>query len=250
MPGPGPARPDAGPALVARALVRRFGAVTALDGLSLRGRARRAVRPRRPGRRREDDGAPRARRARRARRRRGARARGGGRAAPAVRERVGLMPQQYSLYRDLTVAENLRFFSRLYVLPRAGLPRARRAAPRASRASRRSWTGAPTRSPAACTRSSRSRARSCTSPRCCSSTSRRTGWTRCRAASCGRSSTSSSTAAWPCSSRRRTWTRRSAATGSGSSTTAGSSSRASPRALMRGHASFEEVFLARVEEAA
>ena len=36
-----------------------------------------------------------------------------------IRERVGLMPQQFSLYRDLTVAENLRFFSRLYVLPRA-----------------------------------------------------------------------------------------------------------------------------------
>ena len=35
-----------------------------------------------------------------------------------VREALGLMPQQYSLYRDLTVAENLRFFSRLYVLPR------------------------------------------------------------------------------------------------------------------------------------
>ena len=35
-----------------------------------------------------------------------------------VRESLGLMPQQYSLYRDLTVAENLRFFSRLYVLGR------------------------------------------------------------------------------------------------------------------------------------
>jgi len=38
-----------------------------------------------------------------------------------VRERLGLMPQQYSLYRDLTVAENLRFFGKLYVLPRAML---------------------------------------------------------------------------------------------------------------------------------
>lgn len=38
---------------------------------------------------------------------------------PAVRERLGLMPQQYSLYRDLTVAENLRFFARLSALPRA-----------------------------------------------------------------------------------------------------------------------------------
>jgi ABC-2 type transport system ATP-binding protein len=37
----------------------------------------------------------------------------------AARERVGLMPQQFSLYRDLSVAENLQFFARLYVLPRA-----------------------------------------------------------------------------------------------------------------------------------
>jgi ABC-2 type transport system ATP-binding protein len=36
-----------------------------------------------------------------------------------VRERVGLMPQAFSLYRDLSVAENLRFFARLFVLPRA-----------------------------------------------------------------------------------------------------------------------------------
>ena len=36
-----------------------------------------------------------------------------------IRERLGLMPQQFSLYRDLSVAENLRFFARLFVLPRA-----------------------------------------------------------------------------------------------------------------------------------
>ncbi len=41
------------------------------------------------------------------------------RGGSAVRESLGLMPQQYSLYRDLSVKENLKFFSRLYVLPRA-----------------------------------------------------------------------------------------------------------------------------------
>jgi ABC-2 type transport system ATP-binding protein len=41
------------------------------------------------------------------------------RGGAAVRESLGLMPQQASLYSDLSVAENLRFFSRLYCLPRA-----------------------------------------------------------------------------------------------------------------------------------
>lgn len=36
-----------------------------------------------------------------------------------LRSSLGLMPQQYSLYRDLSVAENLRFFGRIYCLPRA-----------------------------------------------------------------------------------------------------------------------------------
>jgi ABC-2 type transport system ATP-binding protein len=36
----------------------------------------------------------------------------------AVRERLGLVPQQASLYPDLSVAENLRFFARLFCLPR------------------------------------------------------------------------------------------------------------------------------------
>ena len=35
-----------------------------------------------------------------------------------VREALGLMPQYYSLYGDLSVGENLRFFSRLFCLPR------------------------------------------------------------------------------------------------------------------------------------
>jgi ABC-2 type transport system ATP-binding protein len=35
-----------------------------------------------------------------------------------VRERLGLMPQQFSLYRDLSVRENLEFFARLNALPR------------------------------------------------------------------------------------------------------------------------------------
>jgi len=34
-----------------------------------------------------------------------------------VREELGLMPQEYSLYRDLSIAENLRFFARLFALP-------------------------------------------------------------------------------------------------------------------------------------
>ena len=38
---------------------------------------------------------------------------------PELRTAVGYMPQQYSLYGDLTVAENLRFFSRMFCLGRA-----------------------------------------------------------------------------------------------------------------------------------
>jgi drug efflux transport system ATP-binding protein len=37
----------------------------------------------------------------------------------AVREQLGYMPQQYSLYADLTVAENLRFYADMYYVPKA-----------------------------------------------------------------------------------------------------------------------------------
>ncbi|HEY6005897.1 MAG TPA: ABC transporter ATP-binding protein [Anaeromyxobacter sp.] len=112
---PPPAQPE--PTLSARGLVRRFGAVTALDGLSFevgRGELYGLIGPDGAGKTTAIralaglllvDGGE-------------ARVLGVDPAGGRVRERLGLMPQQYSLYRDLTVGENLRFFSRLYVLPR------------------------------------------------------------------------------------------------------------------------------------
>ena len=113
-------------ALEARGMVRRFGAVTALDGLTFsvatgelfglvgadgagKTTAIRAL----TGLIDLDGGE--------------ARVLGhdSSRGGAAVREAVGLMPQQFSLYRDLTVAENLRFFGRLYSLSRSDFTRRR-----------------------------------------------------------------------------------------------------------------------------
>jgi ABC-2 type transport system ATP-binding protein len=111
-------QPDA--ALEAQALVRRFGATRALDGLSFtvdRGQLFGLV------------GADGAGKTTAIRALAGLIALDAGRArvlgrdpaegGPAVRESLGLMPQQASLYPDLSVGENLRFFARLYCLPRS-----------------------------------------------------------------------------------------------------------------------------------
>jgi ABC-2 type transport system ATP-binding protein len=39
--------------------------------------------------------------------------------AEAVKPRIGYMPQQFSLYGDLTVEENLRFFAAMFFVPKA-----------------------------------------------------------------------------------------------------------------------------------
>jgi ABC-2 type transport system ATP-binding protein len=107
-----------------RGVVRRFGATVALDGLSLeiaRGELYGLVGPDGAGKTTliralaglidVDEGE--------------VRVLGEDPASGRVRERVGLMPQAFSLYRDLSVAENLKFFSRLYALPRAEFRRRR-----------------------------------------------------------------------------------------------------------------------------
>lgn len=39
--------------------------------------------------------------------------------AAEIKSRLGYMPQRFSLYPDLTVSENLRFFAELYLVPKA-----------------------------------------------------------------------------------------------------------------------------------
>jgi len=115
-----PAGGDEPMVLEARALRRRFGAVAAVDGLDLairRGELYGLVGPDGAGKTTTirlltslmdpDEGEIFVL---------GRVAKTGG---EAVREAIGYMPQQYSLYGDLSVDENLQFFARLFGLSRA-----------------------------------------------------------------------------------------------------------------------------------
>jgi ABC-2 type transport system ATP-binding protein len=112
------ARPDPdAPALRARGLLRRFGEVTAVDGLDLevaKGELYGLVGPDGAGKTTairafagliDPDGGT-------------VRLLGLDPRSAAAREQVGLMPQRYALYGDLSVDENLAFFGDLFAVPR------------------------------------------------------------------------------------------------------------------------------------
>ena len=108
--------------------------------------------------------------------------------APAeARARIGYMAQRFSLYGELSVRENLRFFARVYGLGRAAQARAIDAA-----LDRFDLTDTPPASPASCRSASSSAWRlpphCCTGPTSCSSTSRPPASIRWRAATSGRAS--------------------------------------------------------------
>ena len=91
-----------------------------------------------------------------------------------TRERLGYMPQSFTLYPDLTVRENVDFVGSLFGMM---FPRRRRRTREVLQLSTCGTSGAgePGVCPAACSAGSSSRARSSTIPPCCSSTSRPPG---------------------------------------------------------------------------
>jgi ABC-2 type transport system ATP-binding protein len=97
------------------------------------------------------------------------------REAEKVRQNIGYMSQKFSLYHDLTVEENLRFYAGLYNVPRRLLGERLRWAIERS----------PARSPAAGSSGWRWAAPCCTARRFSFSTSRPPAWTPSRGGNSG-----------------------------------------------------------------
>ena len=110
-----------------------------------------------------------------------------GRDPEGVKRRIGYMSQRFSLYEQLTVDQNIRFFGGIYGLDGARLDARRRFVLEMAGSTAASRRGPPIW-PAAGGSVSRSAAPSSTSRRSCFSTSRPAASIRCRAASSGRSS--------------------------------------------------------------